>query len=80
MTALAESCDLEGAHQGLVDAHHSSSVVELSAVIRRREQRDQLAFGEELVTVLHHLQNNSRASQTIILHLFLSNTHLTVKH
>lgn len=54
------SPDLEGAHECLVHTHHGPGVVELSAVVRRGEQRDQLPLGEELVTVLHHLHRTER--------------------
>ena len=46
---------LKGAHEGLVHRHHSARVVELAAVVGRREERDELPFGEELVAVLNHL-------------------------
>ena len=46
---------LERAQQALIDAHHSARVVELAAVVRRAEQRDQLPFREELVPVLDDL-------------------------
>ena len=54
--------DLEGAHERLVDGHHGTGVVELAAVVGRREESDQLALREELVAVLHHLadQKNGR--------------------
>ena len=47
--------DAEGAHQALVDRHDRAGVVELAAVVGRREDGDQLPVGEELVAVLHHL-------------------------
>jgi len=47
--------DLEGAHEGLVDAHEGARVVELAAVVGGGEERDQLALGEELVAVLDDL-------------------------
>nr|POE77548.1 hypothetical protein CFP56_09195 [Quercus suber] len=47
--------DLEGAEQGLVDAHHRSSVVEFATVVRGGEECDELTLGEELVAVLDHL-------------------------
>lgn len=46
---------LEGAHEGLIHAHHGARVVELPAVVGRREEGHELALGEELVAVLHHL-------------------------
>ena len=47
--------DAEGAHQALVDRHDRAGVVELAAVVGRREHRDQLFVSKELVPVLHHL-------------------------
>lgn len=52
--------DLEGAHQRLVHRHHGTRVVELSAVVGRREERDQLPLGEELVPVFHDLRQRFR--------------------
>lgn len=46
---------LERAQQCVVDAHHRTRIVKLSAVIRGREQGDQLPFCEEFVTVFHDL-------------------------
>lgn len=47
--------NLKGTHQRFVDAHHGARVVELPAVVRRREECDQLTFRKELITVLDHL-------------------------
>ena len=47
--------DLEGAHEGLIDTHHSSSVIKFSTVVRSREESDQLTLGKELIAVLYHL-------------------------
>eukprot|EP00964_Phaeocystis_antarctica_P067018 scaffold40561_cov72-Phaeocystis_antarctica.AAC.4 len=46
---------LEAALQVLVDAHHRAAVVELAAVVGRREDRYEAAVGEELVAVLDDL-------------------------
>jgi len=48
--------DLEGAEQAGVDVHECAGVVELAAVVGRREYGDELPVGEELVAVLHDLQ------------------------
>ena len=48
--------DLEGAEQAGVDVHERAGVVELAAVVGRREYGDELPVGEELVAVLHDLQ------------------------
>jgi len=47
--------DLEAAHQGLVYGHHSSGVIEFSAIVWRTEQSDQLATLEKLVTIFDDL-------------------------
>jgi hypothetical protein len=47
---------LERAHEGVVHAHHCSSIVELPAVVRRREYCHQLPPGEKFVTIFYHLQ------------------------
>ncbi len=47
--------DLERAHQRVVHAHHGTRVVELTTVVGRAEDGDQLALGEEFVTVLDDL-------------------------
>lgn len=51
---------LEGTHEGLVDAHHAACVVELATVIWSREKCDQLAFGKELVSILHNLRRYTK--------------------
>ncbi len=47
--------NLEGAQEALVHTHHRTRVVELTAVVWRREQRDELALREELIAVFHDL-------------------------
>mmetsp|Transcript_11629 Transcript_11629/g.26319 ORF Transcript_11629/g.26319 Transcript_11629/m.26319 type:complete len:236 (+) Transcript_11629:236-943(+) len=47
--------NLERAHERLVDVHHCTRVVELSAVVGCREYRHQLALSEKLVPILHNL-------------------------
>lgn len=59
--------DLERAHERLVDAHHGPRVVKLSAVVGRREDGHQLALGEELVPVLHHLVRPAHQVQVVFL-------------
>jgi len=51
--------DLKRAHEGLIDRHHSSGVIELSAVVWRGEQRDELALREELVSILDDLVSSA---------------------
>ena len=52
---------LEGAQQRLVDAHHRTGVVELAAIVWRGEERDQMPFCEEFVSVLDDLSPRRRA-------------------
>lgn len=47
--------DLERAEQAGVDVHQRAGVVELAAVVGRREYGHQLPIGEELVPILHNL-------------------------
>lgn len=51
--------DLEGAQKGLVYTHHRSSVVEFATVVWSGEEGDELALGEELVTILHDLMSTA---------------------
>ena len=55
--------DLERTHQSLVNTHHGPGVVELSAVVRGREDSHQSSLGEELVPILHNL-DTQRATHT----------------
>lgn len=50
---------LKTAHKGFVDAHHSASIVELAAIVRRGEQCNELSFGEKFVTVLDDLMRSA---------------------
>ena len=50
--------DLKGAHESLIDTHHGTGVVELTAVVRCREQSHQLALGKELIAVFNHLSDS----------------------
>jgi len=47
--------DLEGAHEALVDGHHRTAIVELAAIVGRREDGHERAVAKELVAILHHL-------------------------
>lgn len=55
---------LEGTHEGLVHAHHAACVVKLPAVIWSRKKCDQLAFGKELVSILHNLRRGTKRYRT----------------
>jgi len=52
---IARAENLERAAQALVDDKHGAGVVELVAVVRRREHGHELAVREELVPVRHDL-------------------------
>lgn len=47
---------LEGAHEGLVHAHHRARVLKLAAVVGCRKDGDQLALGEKFVALLDNLR------------------------
>lgn len=47
--------NLEGAQEGLIDAHHGTRIVKLATIVGRGEQRDQVPLREELITILHDL-------------------------
>jgi hypothetical protein len=59
--------DLEGAQQALVHTHHRTRIIELAAVVGRREQCDELTFGEELVTVLDDLVSTAYEVHVMLL-------------
>lgn len=46
---------LEGTHEGFINTHHAACIVKLPAVVWSREKCDQLAFGKELISILHNL-------------------------
>lgn len=46
---------LEGAHEGFINTHHAACIIKLPAVVWSREKCDQLAFGKELISILHNL-------------------------
>ena len=58
---------LEGAEQALINAHHGTGVVELAAVVRSAEQRDELALREELVAILDNLVGTADKVHIVLL-------------
>ncbi len=58
---------LERTQQTLIHAHHGTGVVELSAVVWRTEQSNQLSFGEELVAVLNNLVGTAYQVHVVLL-------------
>jgi len=63
----ATKTNLEGTQQTLIDAHHSTGIVKLAAVVGRAEERDQLALGEELVTVFDYLVSSANQIHVVLL-------------
>ena len=66
---------LEGAHERLIHTHHGTSIVKLPTIVWGRKQSHQLPFSKELITILHHLKQ-----QTIVtIHSLLAQSqyHLT---
>ena len=59
--------NLERAQKRFVHAHHRTSVVELSAVIWRREESDELTLGEELVPVFDDLMRAAYEIHVVLL-------------
>lgn len=59
--------DLEGAQQTLIYAHHRAGVVELAAVVGRREEGHKLALAEELVAVLDDLVSTADQIHVVLL-------------
>jgi len=55
---------LEGTHEGFVHTHHAACIIKLPAVVWSREKCDQLAFGKELISILHNLFEDTRYSNT----------------
>lgn len=54
-----ELTNLERAEQALVNTHHCTCIVEFTTVVGCAEKRDQLALGEEFVTVLNNLMRTT---------------------
>jgi hypothetical protein len=51
---------LERAEERFVHVHHGARVVKLAAVVRRREDRNELTVREELITILDDLSQHGR--------------------
>lgn len=51
---------LEGTHEGFINTHHAARIIKFPTVVWSREKCDQLAFGEELVSILHNLLEDTR--------------------
>lgn len=57
--------NLERAHEGCIDAHHCSSIVEFTAIVWRWKQCEELTLGEEFVAVFDDLHSFGKASKNI---------------
>ena len=58
---------LEGTQQAFVHRHHCAGVVEFAAVVRGREERDELSLGEEFVAVFHDLVRSADQVHVVFL-------------
>lgn len=67
LTIVWAFTNLERAEQTLIDTHHGTRIVKLSAVVRCTKQGDELAFGEELVSVLDHLMGTTNEVHVMFL-------------
>uniref|UniRef100_A0A158R8X3 IRS-type PTB domain-containing protein n=1 Tax=Taenia asiatica TaxID=60517 RepID=A0A158R8X3_TAEAS len=56
---------LEGAHGCLIDRHHPAGVIQLAAVIGRREEGDETALRKEHVPIFHHLMGTANKVKVV---------------
>jgi hypothetical protein len=61
------SAYLEGAEQALVDAHHRTSIVEFTTIVRCAEKCYELALRKELVSILHDLMGTAYEIHVVFL-------------
>ena len=59
--------NLERAEETLINAHHGTSIVELSAVVGCAEQSHELALREEFVTILDNLVGTADEIHVVLL-------------
>jgi len=59
--------DFEAAHQGFIDGHHGSSVVELATVVRRAEECDELPLSKEFITIFYNLVSPANQIEVLLL-------------
>lgn len=59
--------DLKGTQQTLVHAHHGAGIVKLSAIVGRAEQRNELPFREEFISILHNLMRAADQVHVVLL-------------
>lgn len=58
---------LERTKQGLIDAHHRTSIVKLATIVWRAENSDELSLGEKLVPLLHDLMRPYDELEVVLL-------------
>lgn len=51
---------LEGAHQCLIHTHHGTCIIEFTTVVGCREERYQLTFCKELISILDDLKDDQQ--------------------
>jgi hypothetical protein len=59
--------NLERAKKALVDAHHSTSIVKLAAVVGSAEKRNELTLGKELISILDDLMGTADEVHVVFL-------------
>jgi hypothetical protein len=59
LSLLGRLENLETAHQGIIHAHHCSSIVKLTTVVGRREQSYQLPPCKEFIPILDNLVSSA---------------------
>jgi len=64
--------DLKRAHQGLINAHHSPTIVKLSAIVGGTENGNQLPLGKELVPILYDLMSSANEIKVVLAQELLS--------
>ncbi len=57
---------LERAHESVINRHHGTSVVKLSAIVGRTEHSNELPARKEFVTVFHNLQDSPQGFVTFM--------------
>jgi len=58
--------NLEGTEETFAHGHHGSRVVKLAAIVRRREDRDELTIREKFVSVLDDLVTSAYEIEVVL--------------
>lgn len=59
--------NLETAHKGVINTHHSTSIIEFTAVVGSREEGDQLSLCEKLIAVFNDLMSTANKVNVVLL-------------